>query len=727
MSLQMPMPPRRGRPEKPYEPPARAWRAAAVCAGLGACAALSYIATRLDTRLGGLADMLLTLLAGAVILAVVGALAAVLVALLHRTPALQFGAIVGALGAVAGVLYLTGSSQEAALFSLLLVVPPALLGGAAGLVFDRRLGQRGVAAFLVAALALSGAEAWWLAAPGAAGGQAAAIAAETTPPAIGAPNPGARGAYEVRTLTYGSGTDRHRPEYGERVSLTTEPVDASLLLPGWTGLAGWSRTRYWGFDARRLPVAGRVWYPTGEGPFPLVLIVHGNHSMTVPSETGYAYLGELLASRGYIVASVDENFLDLSQSAGRLNGENGARAWLLLQHLQAWQRWNATVGTPFFRRVDMGSIALVGHSRGGEAAFLAAVFNDLPYLPENAAVPLGYHFKIKAVATLAPTDGQYQPAGRLPELHGVSYLSLHGSQDADVTTFGGARQFQRVLLPEGSDALKAAVFVAGANHTQWSTAWGGRDWEGLAGLLLRTGPILPAADQRQVAAVYLSAFLEDALRGSRIYRPLFADSRSGAPWLPAMAQITSQYSDGSFRLVSGFAEDLDLLTATATGGAQRGENLVSWREAQGAAYLAWKGEGSYTIALPDQLAQSWSLGNDKVLTFALADARPPAPDLKPLDLSVELVAADGATVRLPLSHWATVPVPAERRLTKVGLLERAILGQPEPVFRSYLLPLADFAAGNPFDPARVRAVRFRFDRTAAGAILLDDVGFLNRQ
>ena len=50
--------------------------------------------------------------------------------------------------------------------------------------------------------------------------------------------------------------------------------------------------------------------PRGDGPFPLALIVHGNHSMEDYSDPGYAYLGELLASRGIIMASVDENFIN---------------------------------------------------------------------------------------------------------------------------------------------------------------------------------------------------------------------------------------------------------------------------------------------------------------------------------------------------------------------------------------------------------------------------------
>ncbi|MDZ7646020.1 MAG: hypothetical protein U5K54_01920 [Cytophagales bacterium] len=61
-----------------------------------------------------------------------------------------------------------------------------------------------------------------------------------------------------------------------------------------------------GIGVNQFPSNGRVWYSEGEGVFPLVLVVHGNHGMEEYSDPGYAYLGELLASRGFIVVFVDE-------------------------------------------------------------------------------------------------------------------------------------------------------------------------------------------------------------------------------------------------------------------------------------------------------------------------------------------------------------------------------------------------------------------------------------
>jgi hypothetical protein len=44
---------------------------------------------------------------------------------------------------------------------------------------------------------------------------------------ISAPNPADKGAFAVKTLFYGSGTDKQRPEYGKDVTIKTKTVDAS--------------------------------------------------------------------------------------------------------------------------------------------------------------------------------------------------------------------------------------------------------------------------------------------------------------------------------------------------------------------------------------------------------------------------------------------------------------------------------------------------------------------
>ena len=80
------------------------------------------------------------------------------------------------------------------------------------------------ALFCAAALAALAVPAWLMwpgsPAPVAASGPAMAVA----PPDL--PDPAAAGNYTVGYLTYGSGDDRQRPEYGRNVTLPAPTVDA---------------------------------------------------------------------------------------------------------------------------------------------------------------------------------------------------------------------------------------------------------------------------------------------------------------------------------------------------------------------------------------------------------------------------------------------------------------------------------------------------------------------
>ena len=140
-------------------------------------------------------------------------------------------------------------------------------------------------------------------------------------------------------MYYGSGNDKRRSVYRDSVTIKTRPVDISPYVTVPPAAAD-DRKKFWGFDMKKVPLNARVWYPEGAGPFPLVLVVHGNHNPEDFSDPGYGYLGEHLASRGFILASIDENFIN------GLSGENDGRAWLLLKHLQEWKRWNDSTENP---------------------------------------------------------------------------------------------------------------------------------------------------------------------------------------------------------------------------------------------------------------------------------------------------------------------------------------------------------------------------------------------
>ncbi len=462
--------------------------------------------------------------------------------------------------------------------------------------------QKGIAiAGIVFGIVTTGYLLYWVANPGfdALEYRNAAAEAETEGTAsvvgLALPDPSQPGPYEVLYMTYGSGEDIRRPEFGRDADLITETVDGRPFLTEWSGRSGNERKDFWGFDRDELPLQGRVWYPNNtagsllsDGPYPLVLIVHGNHSMYEYSDPGYQYLGELLASRGYILVSVDENFIN-----GSISRENDARGWLLLEHLKIWSAWNdadpiETVdsndeGSGELRfnklagKVDMSRIGLIGHSRGGEAVAVAAAFNTLPYYPDDATVPFDYNFDIGAVIAIAPVMGQYQPGGRYTDLVDVNYFVIHGANDGDVTSFNGAGQYEHVTFSGGPYRFKSSLYVMGANHGQFNQVWGDHDSGPPRGRALSTRSLIAEEDQRKVAEVYISAFLEATLGGELGYLPLFVDAREGRDWLPDTAYLV-EFDDARSIKVATFDEDIDVTTTTLAGGSTMAENLTVWRE-----------------------------------------------------------------------------------------------------------------------------------------------------
>jgi len=589
--------------------------------------------------------------------------------------------------------------------------------------------------------------------------------------ALDVEDPSTEGPHEVAFLYYGSGTDRQRAVYRDSVSIVTPTVDASKLVD--LGDDASSRNDYWGFSPDSFPLNARVWYPEGAGRHPLVLVVHGNHSMKEYSDPGYGYLGRLLASRGYIVASVDQNFIN-----GAIDQENDGRGWLLLEHLKQWERFDAEEGNPFHGRVDLERIALVGHSRGGEAVANAAAFNRLERYPDDATLTFDYGFDIRSVVAIAPVDGQYRPTDRLVPFRDVNYMVFHGSHDGDVTSFHGLRPYDRLRFTDGASRFKTAIYVYRANHGQWNTVWGPHDNGPRSPRILDLRGLMPGEDQRRFARVYVSAFLDATVLGRDRYLPLFRDHRVAGDWLPPTMYVT-ELEHSSFRALARFEEDIDVTTGTAPGVRIRGEGLATWREDrlqlrssnrpttsssqdnQGV-WVGWNRRvagsdtlappPSYRIRLPPRLGERWGLTGSTVLGLRLApihdvpppggaggedadsgpepppglsDPEAPAVDEEPLELTLEVEDAEGRTAAVALSRYGPIRRPLEMSiLRRKDLEEERFASLYELVLQSFRVPLSDFTAETPeLDPTRLREVRLVFDRTEAGTVVVDDVGF----
>ncbi|MFO7980294.1 MAG: hypothetical protein R6V00_05615, partial [Candidatus Aminicenantes bacterium] len=514
---------------------------------------------------------------------------------------------------------------------------------------------------------------------------------------------------------------------------------------------------FWGFDFEKFPRNGRVWYPSGQGPFPLVLCVHGNHNMADYSDPGYAYLGEHLASRGFIFVSVDENFFN-GHFFGSLKSENDGRGWMLLQHLKLWREWNQNDENMFHSLVDMEKIGLIGHSRGGEAAAIAGSFNKLSFYPDDATVEFDFDFNISAIIAIAPSDGQYKPAGQPTPLENVNYLTVQGAHDADVSSFSGARQYNRVEFTDENYWFKAYLYSYRSNHGQFNTVWGDNDWGMPGGLILNRKALLEGEKQRKIALVYFTAFMEANLMDKKGYIPMFRDYRCVWEWLPEDIYI-NRFEDSHFKPIAHFEEDVEVNTASLKGSRISSQDLEVWREENlgfrrrgnkdnNVVFVGWRNqekEPVYFIELTKDNLTELNVKEDSLLIFSLApaDEEPPEPEEekekenkakeksekkeKHLDISIELEDHQGHKAKVLLSEFRLIPPVLESRFTKMNK-ENNIYGDAyEPTLQVFELPLSRFSDKFPgFNPVLLKKINFVFDQSNEGVVILDRIGIGTR-
>jgi subtilisin family serine protease len=313
----------------------------------------------------------------------------------------------------------------------------------------------------------------------------------------------------------------------EPTSPILRAITAGDLIRSFTAANALWRTDAAGFLETALDLV--VYFPTSVaggtalaagGPFPLVIICHGNHNAfdttTIAAETslgftaggqevrqvtrvnfideitshmGYSaisrirppdqvgvgtveYLQEQLARHGIVSASVSTN------GANVLDLMIETRADYVLAALKEMGRFNDDRASPFHKRINFEKVAYVGHSRGGDAVVRA--------LHKNRSA------KVLGLVQLAPTDLSWlangtRPAGAIPakrtfvtapmrldEDRKLKYLCIYGSRDGDVSgltdertagTGTGFRHYDRATVP------RAFQFWHGATHNRFNRFW----------------------------------------------------------------------------------------------------------------------------------------------------------------------------------------------------------------------------------------------------------------
>jgi hypothetical protein len=531
-------------------------------------------------------------------------------------------------------------------------------------------------------------------------------------------NPSLPGDVAFDTVIYASSGLAYPPTLSQYVMYQTP--DPAYVTPriNVSALANLGGGTPWPFTNATVPLNGHVCIPRGRGPFPLAVFAHGNHTPTENSTPGYLYLCQLLASHGVIAATIDVNFLN-----GFNFGENDGRAIVHLEHLKQFRAWNNTATHPLHGRVDLTRLLIVGHSRGGEAVGHASLFNRLSSV---GAVPIDgsggpgslgpYRFGLVAVAAIAPTDQQFVPTTG-PTVVPDNYFVIHGSQDADVSNFGGYHTYNRAHSVDLANATvsdnkwKALLWVHKANHNHFNSVWTAEG--GSAGVSM------PRAQQEQIARVQLGALSQAALLGRSEYLAVLKDHRFAGPWFPPGVDLISQYQDPHRFFVQHHQEGaLPAQVSLPVQGTAASDAITTVRQ--------------FTNLVPGTtttvtLRLAWTAPGGRLL-LKVDPATVPAENYSVLSLRIgQSAEASNAANR---DQDFTLEISSGSRTTSIpgSSLHRLLYPDPPPfgpakiIMQTLRLPLSQLVDAG-VDPSDIRSIALVFDRRATGTLYAGDVQF----
>jgi len=523
------------------------------------------------------------------------------------------------------------------------------------------------------------------------------------------------GEYTVGSLTYGPESD---------ADIVTETKDYSIFdSVKDRGFEEKIRDIFSDYDFSKTPVKGKIWYPEGEKNCPVLFFVHGNHVSSVPSYLGYEYLGQYLASNGYVVVSVDENIIN------ELGEGNDKRALLLLDNMKALFAENEKKGSPVEGLFDSDRLAIGGHSRGGEMVATAYLFNDLDTYPEDGNIKLDYHFNIRTIVTIAPCVDQYMPVQHSVEISDVNYFIIHGANDQDVSSMMGEKQYNNITFSgNGEKYIKASLYVLGANHGQFNSLWGRYDNEGASNHYLNTNNFLDEAKQKLIAKAYIRTMLDMTLKKDDTYASLLKDNSPYLDYLPDTAYITN-YEDSDFRNLASFDDTVDIssygddvsleVTGTDTWTLDSYNRGTKNESEDFVLSCKWEKDSEPAVRLK---FPSINIENG-YMSFRIADMREDTNDLEEvLDYSVEFTDASGHTVSIekPVLIYHSIAVQLTKQDTLFNVFEYKHQLQTVRVTPSMFENVSDFDFG------AVTSITIKTDGKAAGSLIINDIGYSDK-
>lgn len=502
-------------------------------------------------------------------------------------------------------------------------------------------------------------------------------------------------------------------------------------------------------------INGSVHYPaSGEGPFPLALLMHGRHATCtrgaqetirgqpcldyphvpgvptphptdpIDSYRGYDYLAENLASHGYVVVSANANAVNDGDQMGDYGAT--ARAQLALRTIDRFLLLGAA-GVPspvpvsllgLVGRIDESRIGLMGHSRGGEGVARAVTLNQANFDGATRA--------IRGVFTLAPTDFARWSAPNVPLGTLLPYC------DGDVSNLQGAWLYDdNRLASEAASSSTTAFLVMGANHNWYNTVWTFDDVRYSFGSDAYCGTSgsgrFSMADQQRHGLAIMGAFLRYHVGGEAQFEAFLEGAAPPSPGACPAAQpacaprIRVSHMEGAnARRVVEDASSTAALSANDLGGATTlvgfaGASVCTPSACPGnemgvspRLFLRWSAPATFTTSLP---AGSRDVTGFSAISLRAATAQ--GDSLNPIgaaqDFRIVLSDAGGASASVRASDVSSAMLwpPAS------GFAQKNVLADVRA-------PLSAFAG---VDLANLASVRLVFDVTARGAVTVNDLAF----
>ena len=275
--------------------------------------------------------------------------------------------------------------------------------------------------------------------------------------------------------------------------VTYDPSALDLFPVGFTDYDGGTLTVTSGHTHR---IDGTIYYPAEAdgtrtafnqrlaqlGRVPIAVLVHGRHGGTT-SHLGYDYFQQQLARMGIIAISVDCNESD---TWGGWTDNIRDRADIVIASIKHMQSLDSGGDAIFGGRIDFTRLALMGHSRGGEAVVV---------VPEIISLP---GVTIRGVISLSPVNAGASSG----HPKGYVLMVILSASDGDVVDNSGA-----MFYDAGDPApFKSQLYVHHANHNYFNRQWLNDDTNGGLSIMART-------DHERILSTYGCAFFRERLLG----------------------------------------------------------------------------------------------------------------------------------------------------------------------------------------------------------------------